>query len=77
VSTVEHEHDWGDWTRWIFYGSGLDIREKFCRDDPCTGNDYETRKHQHDYQAGVPDPFAPVGSGLTLKICSACHDVKS
>lgn len=77
MSVEEHVCSWGNWTRWIFYGSGLDIRERFCRGEDCNKNDYETRKHQHSYQAGVPDPFAPIGSGMTLHICSACHDVRN
>jgi len=77
VNNEEHEHDWGDWSRWIFYGSGLDIRERYCRYEPCPeGTDHQTRIHRHDYQPPVPDPFAPIGSGLTLTVCAACHDVK-
>jgi hypothetical protein len=70
-------HNWSDWTPWFFYGSGLDIRERFCRNDECVnGSDYEQRPHEHAY-APVPDPFSPVGTGLTLQVCTICHDVKS
>lgn len=75
MNKCEHD-DWGDWTPWFFYGSGLDIRERFCKLD-CTGSDYEQRSHVHDYQPGPSDPFSPVGTGLTLQVCTICHDVKS
>jgi hypothetical protein len=73
VSNDNHEHNWGAWTPWSFYGSGLDIRERYCQD--CTGDESETRAHVHDYKKH-PDPYAPVGSGFTLQVCSACQDVK-
>jgi hypothetical protein len=75
VSKCEHGN-WTEWTRWLYYGPGLDISERYCKNDGCPGSDYVQRPHQHDYQAGVSDPFAPVGAGLTLQICSGCHDVK-
>lgn len=68
-------HDWSPWTSWLYYGSGQDIREKFCRRDGCTEGDCEYRSHVHSYKR-YPDPYAPIGSGLTMQVCETCHNPK-
>lgn len=68
-----HVHSYGTWTDWIFYGSGQDIRERFCKE--CPHGDDQTRPHSHSYGPPFEDPYAPIGSGLQIRVCAACDDV--
>jgi hypothetical protein len=69
-----HEHRWSDWSDWKYGGYQTDMRTRDCGDHA----DPEYRPHRHDWKQR-PDPFAPVGSGLTLQVCSGpcgCGDTK-
>ena len=65
-------HVYGPWTRWVYYGMQLDVRERYCR--ACPHTDHEQRAHVHDYRPPQPDVHAPVGSGLMIKACRGCSD---
>jgi hypothetical protein len=71
VTDGEHNHSWGDWTNWTPYIARLDIRERYC--GTCPATDEETRPHVHQTQE-YGDPYAPVGSGMTMKVCTICQE---
>lgn len=71
MSEAEHNHKWGGWN---YGGYSTDMRTCTCGN--CTGADY--RQHSHTYVKS-PDVFAPVGTGMTIEVCSGatgCGDTK-
>lgn len=68
----EHVHDWGPWSGWNYAGYSTEMRTRYC------GNhaDAEYRQHSHDWVTRL-DPFAPVGCGITMRVCRGCGETTS
>lgn len=67
----EHAHKWGAWNY-----AGYSTEMRTCTCGTCTGAEY--RQHHHNW-VKQPDVFAPMGSGLTVKVCSGatgCGDTQ-
>lgn len=70
-----HKHQWGDWTRWIYYAGGnQEFRERHCQG--CPEQQEEYRAHTQHHYSAQPDPYAPIGSGGTVQVCDDCHQPK-
>lgn len=61
MSEEEHAHQWGAWK----YGA-YETDMRTCSCGGCTGAEY--RQHAHNWKT-TEDPFAPVGNGITLRVC--------
>jgi hypothetical protein len=73
VSNEEHDHQWGAWSDWAYAGHDTDMRTRTC--GAGRHADAEWRTHAHDWQRR-PDVFAPIGSGLTIMVCTGCGGPK-
>lgn len=58
---VAGNHRWGEW----HYG-GYETDMRTCACGECPGADY--RQHDHTWKTRE-DPYAPVGLGITLRVC--------
>jgi len=63
------EHQFTRWSAWTYTGSGKDTRSHVCR--KCTKVETAARLHKHRYKT-MPDQYAPVGSGATVRYCPEC-----
>lgn len=68
MSNEEHDHKWGGWSF-----AGYETEMRLCA---CGASDYQT--HRHNWKK-TADVFAPMGSGLTVEVCTGaagCGDTK-
>ncbi|HEY1705541.1 MAG TPA: hypothetical protein VGG75_38135 [Trebonia sp.] len=66
-------HQWGAWSEWAYACGDQDTRHRACTRCPAVDPGY--RRHAHQWKEH-PDVFAPVGTGATISVCSACRTVK-
>jgi hypothetical protein len=74
VNKEEHVHNWGNWGSWQYAGYETEMRTRTCGDHA----DAEYRQHVHHWMK-TADVFAPMGSGLTVEVCTGptgCGDTK-
>jgi hypothetical protein len=75
---TRHEHQWSEWGDWyydLYTTERTDVRDRDCQVPDCGETDTQSRVHEHTWNR-YPDPYAPVGTGLLVTMCSGCHEVK-